>query len=393
MRRLAVLVLAACTQQHSAEPLHNSPEQRNPTAAAPSSWRELDPTGASWGDVVDKIPVQQRAAMAYALVREGNFECPRRVDECGMESVDGPRDDERIDAPCLRRALVHWLLANEGHAAIPADVLATLARVKDPELIDTVARTLDDRSVVDWLVAVEAAGTPAPYASLLGRPRDVIVDAARRHVDSAIAELSFERDRDLVIAAISDTELAPQVRADLLLSLSLEARHDSNELVAALRSAVAEPHCELAARSAEALATFGDRSFLPRRPATRDPKAFFHAACVLAAGVFWTDSQALAATFVPAGGLVVNAPKGGAFAETHAASRETITADAELIPLLRTLVRAKCDHATCVNETTRYDLGWTRDGKLARLTVHRDLAAEQKAREAADVCVPGGGGD
>lgn len=363
-------------------------------ARAMAKWRELDPTGATWGEVIDRIPKSARMAMAFALVRDGRFECTRRSTWCGMESADAARDDERIDAPCLRHELVHHLVANAGRIAIPADVLAALTRVKDDELLSLVAGSLEDRALVDWLVALEATGTPAPSYSLQGRPADIVAMAARRHVDAAISELSRETDRALLIAAISDRELAPDVREDAIRMLDLEfsepqlnIEQAEPALVAALEAAAVHRDCALAATASEALATLGELKFLPRRPT--DPKAFFHRACVLTAGDFYDHSTTLAATYVPKQGLLLVGPQGEEYADSKTPTRRHVSADdGELIPFLRTLVGAKCDANTCTTDTARYELGW-RAGLLARVTVHRNFAGEEAARAAADECDPG----
>jgi hypothetical protein len=46
------------------------------------------------------------------------------------------------------------------------------------------------------------------------------------------------------------------------------------------------------------------------------------------------------------------------------------------------IVRKKWDAKLCAGETARYELGWSR-GKLARVTILRDLAKEKIANERA----------
>ena len=377
MKSLAPLVIfAAC---HTAEP---------PPRAGAAPRPRL--TGATFESVVDAMPPARRIALAFELVREGNLTCARITEFCGMRSIEHPLDDEGLAAPCLRRAVVQRALGNVGRIAIPADVLAILAQ-QDSELVETVTRTLDDKAIVDFLVAVETAGTPSPWGVLMGRPHDVVLDAARRHVDSAITELARD-DREAVIAAIADKQIAPQTRADLLIGFDLPA---TPPLIAALESAAAEPDCTLSAHAADALAELGRKHLLPRAPTKHDPKAFFHQACRLTGGTFYDDGTALAATFVPKTGLVLVGPKGESFADEATPTRRTINPeDAELFPFLRSLVAATCDAKTCQGSSARYDLVWS-GNVLARVTVHRDFAQEEVERVAAAACDPhiDGGGD
>lgn len=397
MKQLTLLlVVVACNNTpesirhatRNAAPIVVSDQQRI------ARWHELAPTGRTSGETIERLPKVERAAMAFTLVREGRTTCPRMVEECGMTSIDIPRDDEGLDAPCLRRELVRFILVHEGRVAIPSDVLATIAHSKDEEVITAAAEALADNAVVDFLVDVEAAGTVAPQGVLHGRPREVVVDALRRHVDAAVAELSEERDRDLLIGAIADTAIDPGTRADILLGADFPS---SKPLVAALTAAVAEPHCELSARAASALAKLGDPSHLPRGPEKLDVKAFLHEACRLTGADPWDESSSLVATFVPRTGLVVDAPSGAEFADTQVPSRTTYRASddlegSEIYLLLRTLGQAKCDAKVCVGETAHYDLGWA-GGKLARVVIRRDLAKEQIVldRAAEQQCDTGGG--
>jgi hypothetical protein len=351
-------------------------------AVACSSPRNADPAEVSDSQRIDveRMSKAERAAKAFALVREGKTTCPRTVEECGMTSIDSARDDEGLDAPCFRRQLLHDLLVRIDRVAIPSDVLATLARSNDPDVIAAAANALDDGAVIDFLVDVEAASTPSPYAVLQGRPHEVIVDAVRRHVDAAIDELSTTDDRDLLIAAIADTAIDPGKRAGILLGADFPS---SPALLAALGKAVADPHCELSARAASALAKLGDPTHLPRGPEQLDVKTFLHEACRLVGADPWDESSSLVATFVPKSGLVVTAPRGVEFADTQEPLRTTYhaTEDGEasdIYLLLRTLGRASCDAKQCVGETARYELGWSR-GKLARVTILRDLAKEKLA--------------
>jgi hypothetical protein len=369
-------LLGCSNSQPTAKPIRNRTlDAMSDQARAMARWRELDPTGATWGQVVDRIPASDRATMAFALVREGDITCPRTRKECGFEYVDGPLDVERIDSPCLRQDLVQYLIGNAGQIAIPDDVLTKLAHARKADLLSVTAGALDDRAVVDWLAAVEATGHPAPFGILTGRPHDVIVAAAKRHIDPAIGELSAD-DRDLQIAAITDPAVAADVRAGVLLSLSMDGPAMSPALNIALMTALADPDCMVAARAAEVFGALGDKSHLPRAPETYDPRAFIRAACVLTAGDFFDDSAALAMTFVPKTGLVVD--------------HTTITEWPEIVVMLRKLVAGTCDAKTCTTPLASYDLTW-KGARLAKVVVHRDLAAEVRAAAESDACDPGGG--
>lgn len=317
---LPVLVVTA-VQPGCGAPVPASPAPTRPRATPPADQGTVsvldDVTGATWREFVDGLPRDRWWAVTEGLLREGNFECPRRFWVCGNEMVDDAHFDETIEDPCLRRQVVEHLLTHRQHAPLPdrvVDAALDMASWEKGELIEMImaGAFLSDDQRIQLAVELELLGGAPDIA---GIDEDLLADAIRRfHLGAAVRYLpASEQHADLLHAVVADPTFPAEARADAMLSLETLSRSregDNRRLVDLAAALVDDADCRLAAKASEVLWSLtGQTKHLPRRPATRDRVRMLRALCVLAyyEGENYED---LAMTFVPPAGLRVEFPFG-----------------------------------------------------------------------------------
>ena len=288
---------------------------------AEALWRRIAPTGADWEERLAEVPYEGgfRRALAIALLRQGNFRCvwPPAKDACAPPPSDepAPQAADGIDAPCLRRVLALWALDQLDAEDLPAvhDALRGIAALPPPES-QLVARALEifpEDAQDDRLELLGIAWQAGQHALVDDELRDLdpahLATAAHTmHIDGALAALSAQGDRDVYLAAVSDTKLPPPARVQAIGELAdADGATPHPDLRRALLAATRSPDCAVAAAAARALARAGEKRYLPGRPHTGSPAAMLRSLCVAAAYAQQRgeDEPPAFPSFLPARGL------------------------------------------------------------------------------------------
>ena len=262
-------------------------------AEALALWQQLAPTGENYEDRLAAIPEDPavRRPMAVALLEQGNFACEAVVkyEGCGQESVElGPIEPTAgLEQPCLRRRLALWALdqltADDARALTEALVgLVELPEPEDELRTQAFAVAVDDGQRLALLAAAKGkelhelaeaeAGKLITIAARVEALRDL-------HIDAAADGLDPVAHHDVLLAALVDTELASTTRRTIMSQL---AGDQAPAVTEALVDVVDDDDCGLAMEAAELLASRGDASHLPERPASTDAGAHLWALCMLA---------------------------------------------------------------------------------------------------------------
>ena len=262
-------------------------------AEALALWQQLAPSGENYEDRLAAIPDDEavRRPMAVALLRQGNFECEAVVqyEGCGQESVElGPIEPTAgLDQPCLRRRLALWALdaITEEDARTLTEALVGLVELPEPE---------DELREQAFAVAVDDEQRLALLAAAVGEGLDELaeIEAAKLttipariealrdlHINAAAQGLDPEAHRDVLLAALVDDELTSETRRTIMSQL---AGDPAPAVSQALVAVVDDGDCSLAMEAAELLASRGDASHLPVRPASTDAGEHLRALCMLA---------------------------------------------------------------------------------------------------------------
>jgi hypothetical protein len=359
---------------------------------AMDAWRQLAPTGApaDLDRVYAAIPKEQMNAMAYALVRDGNFACGSLGERCASLELVG---NETFDDPCLREGLIDDLLEfammDDADEPAPPDVVEAVARSGATETAYRIAFALPLDDKLRFLAESQAAGASwdAATETLRAVDSDATLRAVRDyHLVGAVLFLSGGPDDDALAAVLLDPQMPLEGKR-----FAIDQFFDSywpHALDAATTQALvattAAADCRLAHDAAGALADAGDPSYLVRRPATRDPDVLMRALCRVGArsedtGHDWTPELQ---TFVGAGGLDVAYDQGDLQGNDVTPRHEHFAAGAVPDRILWILGGA-CTGTTCTldGDTVRYTLAAGADGdlRLAGLELIRDVDAEARA--------------
>ncbi len=260
-------------------------------ADALALWQQIAPTGADWTLRLGELPNDDGLLkpLAKALLREGNFACPAQA--CAAAGLQEVRDDATLADPCLRRQLALWAIArlDDDDAPELADVLVALAGLPPPEdeLVEA-AFDLVPLGSDELLLRMNRAARAAGQGELadgslqwLG-PAALAEVIAHQHSDGVLALLDPAEHRPAFLAAVVDPRLRPKTRVEAMSQLT-EAVLDNAKLPAdlrrALRTAAADPSCEVAAAAAYQL---GEGRYAPR-PQTTTVAAALRSLCVAAA--------------------------------------------------------------------------------------------------------------
>jgi hypothetical protein len=284
--------------------------------AALGLWKKLAPTGADYHQKLASIPPDPavRRPLARVLLAGGNFTCEDTVDyeECGEDFVDWKDFDLRsnFDAPCLRRRLALWALAELDPADMPklADALLAMFELPEPEseLQPAVLAAFERGPEALRLRAYKIAMTKGMEEKiavdglsengLIAAARDLGIDAAARALD---------RSRHLgVLAALlnDDLQMSEETRSSILYSLE---EVQGKVVTEALEKRAIGGSCDLAMDAAIALEQRGDGSFLPRRRLNDDQDAARFALCMSMHDSDQGRARALLASFVGPQGVEV----------------------------------------------------------------------------------------
>ena len=262
-------------------------------AEALALWQQLAPSGENYEDRLAAIPEDEavRRPMAVALLGQGNFECEAVVqyEGCGQESVElAPIEPTAgLDQPCLRRRLALWALdeITADDARTLTEALVGLVELPEPE---------DELREQAFAVAVDDAQRLALLAAAKGKDLDELAEAEAAklttisariaalrdlHIDAAAQGLDPVAHRDVLLGALVDDELASDTRRAIMSDLGGDPAPAVSQ---ALVAVVDDDDCGLAMEAAELLASRGDASHLPVRPASTDAGEHLRALCMLA---------------------------------------------------------------------------------------------------------------
>ena len=262
-------------------------------AEALALWQQLAPTGDDYEDRLAAIPEDEavRRPMAVALLEQGNFACEAVVqyEGCGQESVElGPIEPTAgLEQPCLRRRLALWALdqITADDARTLTEALVGLVELPEPEdelREQAFAVAVDDAQRLALLAAAKRKDLHALAEAEAGKLTTIParVEALRDlHIDAAAQGLDPVAHRDVLLAALIDTELASETRSTIMSQL---ASDQAPAVTQALVTVVDDEDCGLAMEAAELLDRRGDASHLPARPASTDASEHLRALCMLA---------------------------------------------------------------------------------------------------------------
>lgn len=283
-------------------------------ADALALWQQIAPTGGDWQDRMYEVPVALYKPLAVALLRQGNFACPRsEPGRCGTSvAAEGePAIDATLDDPCLRRTLALWSLDQlEATDFAPIrDALRALVATPPPEsqLVDTILEkdraNPDQDARLDLIARAWQAGQQAIAGDKLGDLDEAHFVAAvqKFHIGAALQVLDATADRAVYLGAIDDAKLDAPTRAQAIADLVDAAPSTlAPDLRAALFTAAKVADCEVAGTAARALVHYHALG-PPRPPAT------MRTLCVVAGWEltpFSRESSALSDTPSPLGALV-----------------------------------------------------------------------------------------
>jgi hypothetical protein len=262
-------------------------------AEALALWQQLAPSGESYEDRLAAIPEDEavRRPMAVALLKQGNFACEAVVqyEGCGEESLElAPIEPTAgLDEPCLRRRLALWALGviTADDARTLTDALVGLVELPEPEdelRTQAFAVAADDRQRLVLLAAAKGKGWHELAEAEAGKLTTIParIEALRAlHIDAAATGLDPVAHRDVLLEALVDVALASETRSTIMSQL---AGDEDEAVTRALVEVAGDDDCGLAMEAAELLASRGDGSHLPVRPASADTGEHLWALCMLA---------------------------------------------------------------------------------------------------------------
>ena len=244
--------------------------------AAGEIWRKIAPTGARVDAQLDAIVGQPSVTrpLARAILAEGRFSCDKvvHVSECGDDQVSWEELDPKagLDDPCLRRRLADWALTHgkltEADVKALEPKLLPLLSLPPPEdaLPGELLALVDSMPAALRLRFLHAAPPALAGQHLDGLPGPALAELYRQdHLDGAAAELDPERERALVLTALSDDKLSAATRGKLLAAVTALAGADVTRALSEVADGAED--CGLAMDAALALAGRGNLSHLPRR--------------------------------------------------------------------------------------------------------------------------------
>ena len=354
-------------------------------ADALNVWATIAPTGADWEAKLDEIPVAQARPLARALLRGGSFTCmpaQQPVVDCAplVLDVPSPADTATIHDPCLRRLLALWSVAALEPEDLPvvADALRGIAAIPPPEsqLVAAAIQAIPEADMdrrLELVAIAYRAGQRDLANGLLGSLDEahLIEAVTRHHIDGALEVLSAEGHRATYLRAVTDEALPARARTtaitDLVATDDLLAKDVATALVAAVKSR----DCEVAAAAARALASRGDKRFVPSRPRTTRPDAMMRGLCVLASyeRLQGNDEPSLLASYLPAKGLERVLIAFDALAEIDTdgdgdprteRTNELVPRSDVVVPEVDDLVRAfrRCTGTTCTSNDRDFTFGF-----------------------------------
>jgi hypothetical protein len=357
-------------------------------AEALALWHRIAPTGTDWEDKLEEIPAALARPLAIAVLHGGNFTCAKPpTGACAkpIYDVEPPADTAGFDAPCLRRLLALWSLAQLEDDDLPAvgAALRGIAAIPPPEsqLVAAALRTVPETSPetsydarLELLAIAWRAGQHELVNAGVGALDEahLITAASQHHIAGALDVLSAEGHRAVYLAAINDEALAPRARTSAINDLVELDDKLPADLSAALVAATASKRCAVAAAAARALDRHGDHRFVPRRPRTTNTGQLMRAMCVLASyeALQHNDEASLLSTYLPARGLErvtitydrlsdVDSDGDG---DPHTTQTAELVARGEaVLPELEDLVRAMqhCTGTLCVSDDHEFRFVWT----------------------------------
>ncbi len=328
-----------------------------PVPATPADalalWKKLAPTGEDHLDKLASIPSDPavREPMARALLAEGGFECEQVVEyaECGMERREWKELDPAADLadPCLRRRLALWAI---GQAAA-ADLAAL-----QPGLIAIAGLPLPEEELPRALAAkVADDGVPealelAVYDALLAADREEMIDviglseagllaAAEKGIDQAALALDPARHVAALTAAMEGEGLVLETRREIFSRL---ADQPGPAATRALEAVTDDKDCQLAMEAADALASRGDKSFLPARAPGQSVPDGERALCMLRHdGDAARRAKQLAAFIPPDGVEIIENVVGAVDPEEEGEQSDRVTDADDLVTALDTFFAAQ----------------------------------------------------
>jgi hypothetical protein len=347
-------------------------------ASAITLWQRIAPTGADWEDKLEEIPAALARPLAIAVLHGGNFTCmkPPRAGDCAkpVYDVDPPAEAAGFDAPCLRRLLALWSLAQleDDDDDLPAmkDALLGIAAIPTPEsqLVAAALHALPEAmqdARLELLATAWRAGQHELVDAAVGTLDEAhLITAARQHhITGALDVLSAEGHRAVYVAAINDEALATRARTTAIDDLVALDDKLAPDLTAALVSAVKSRDCAVAAAAARVLDQHGDHRFVPRRPRTTNTGQLMRALCVLASyeALQHSDEASLLSTYLPTRGLervnitydALSDVDDDGDGDPHTTHTAALVARGEaVLPELEDLVRAMrhCTGTICVSD-------------------------------------------
>ncbi len=246
-------------------------------------WAQIAPTGSDYEGKLYEVPVGPISkALAFALLRQGNFTCVHRVAgaSCGASypELDQPTATATFTDPCLRRELALWSLDQIEPADLASlrDVLPALVTIPPPES-DLVEGVLskdvdnpDQNARLDLLARAWKAGQRDLAGARLGSLDEAHLTEAlqKDHMDPALDVLSATAHRSVYLAAVNDAHLEPATRTEAITEL-VETNSSvlETDLRTALLAATKTPDCGVAAAAALALVRYHALG-APKPPAT-----------------------------------------------------------------------------------------------------------------------------
>jgi len=354
-------------------------------ADAHAVWATIAPTGADWEAKLDEIPVAQARPLARALLRGGNFTCmpaQQPVVDCAplVLDVPSPADAATLADPCLRRLLALWSVAALEPEDLPAvvDALRGIAALPPPEsqLVAAAIQAIPEADMdrrLELVAIAYRAGQRDLANGLLGSLDEahLIEAVTRHHIDGALEVLSAEGHRATYLRAVTDEALPSRARTSAITDLVATDDLLAKDLGTALLAAVKSKDCEVAAAAARALASRGDKRFVPSRPRTTRPDAMMRGLCVLASyeRLQGNDEPSLLASYLPAKGLERVLIAFDALAEIDTdgdgdprteRTNELVPRSDVVVPEVDDLVRAfrRCTGTTCTSNDRDFTFGF-----------------------------------
>lgn len=344
-------------------------------AAALALWQRIAPTGADWELRLGELPDDDALLkpLALALLREGGFACPASS-ACVDAGFSELAATATLSDPCLRRELALWAFGrlDEEDAAGLADALVSIVVLPPPEEeLVSEAFELVPAGQDALLLRMNEAARAAGHGELADRslqwlsPAGLETAARTLHADGAFQLLEVATDRELFVAAITDSKLRPATRLAVMEELAAEPPL-AKAVRVALRKVVSDPRCEVAGAALRLLERAGDK--LPPPP-RRTLAAALRALCVGAARSSEEPLDSYLRELVSRKGLVVI--DHAALAEDAGElSGDTLAPDeVYVLPFGEELAGAleRCQGTTCLGPGVRFELSFDKQWRLQRV--------------------------